>query len=46
MFSGTHELSLFRSFKLVGCIAAINISSLWDLRTKTSKSEFHFLRVL
>ncbi len=34
MFSGSQEISLLRSFKLVACYGSINISSDRDLRTK------------
>jgi len=39
MFSGSQNISLLRSFKFVGCFGSINISSLRDSRTRTSKRE-------
>jgi hypothetical protein len=39
MFSGSQNISLLRSFKFVGCFGSINISSLRDFRTRTSKRE-------
>ena len=43
MFFGSQEISLLRSSKLAGAPVSINISSLRDLRTSTSKRESHFL---
>jgi hypothetical protein len=46
IFSGSQEISLLRSSKSVACSGSINISSLRDLGSSTSKRELHLLREL